>query len=254
MDAQGFLDDTGLATDSLDDDYDSTWVDDGTLPEGRFLDRELSWLAFNQRVLELAEDETLPLLERVNFLAIFSSNLDEFFMVRVAGLKRRIMTGLAVPTNVGTSPLDALEAISVRAHELQARHAAVFRDLVKPELDDAGIHIETWADLDDDDRNRIDEIFSNQIFPVLMPLAVDPPPLSPTSPASPSTCRSGCATRKPAKKSSHASKCPPCCPASCSCRMTSAASCASSPSKTSSPTTSKNSSPEWRSSNTTSSE
>lgn len=174
MDAQGFLDDTGLATDSLDDDYDSTWVDDGTLPEDRFLDRELSWLAFNQRVLELAEDENVPLLERVNFLAIFSSNLDEFFMVRVAGLKRRIMTGLAVPTNVGTAPLEVLATISERAHELQARHAAAFRDLVKPELDDAGIHIETWADLDDDDRARIDEIFSDQIFPVLMPLAVDP--------------------------------------------------------------------------------
>lgn len=174
MDADGYLDDTGLATDSLDDDYDSTWVDDGTLPEGRFLDRELSWLAFNQRVLELAEDENIPLLERVNFLAIFSSNLDEFFMVRVAGLKRRIMTGLAVPTNVGTAPLDALNAISERAHELQARHAAAFRDRVKPQLDDAGIHIETWADLDEEDRTRIDEIFSAQIFPVLMPLAVDP--------------------------------------------------------------------------------
>ncbi|GAA3733984.1 RNA degradosome polyphosphate kinase [Leifsonia bigeumensis] len=174
MDAQSFLDDTGLATDSLDDDYDSTWVDDGTLPEDRFLDRELSWLAFNQRVLELAEDENLPLLERANFLAIFSNNLDEFFMVRVAGLKRRIMTGLAVPTNVGRAPLDVLSAISERAHELQARHAAVFRDLVKPALDDAGIHIETWADLDDEDRERIDEIFSTRIFPVLMPLAVDP--------------------------------------------------------------------------------
>ena len=93
-------------TDSLDE-YDedlSSSVDDGTLPEGRYLDRELSWLAFNQRVLELAEDPDLPLLERANFLAIFSSNLDEFFMVRVAGLKRRIATGLAVPTNVGTPP------------------------------------------------------------------------------------------------------------------------------------------------------
>ncbi len=174
MDAEGFLDDTGLATDSLDDDYDSTWVDDGTLPEDRFLDRELSWLAFNQRVLELAEDENVPLLERVNFLAIFSSNLDEFFMVRVAGLKRRIMTGLAVPTNVGRAPLDVLSAISERAHDLQARQAAVFRDRVKPSLDEAGIHIETWADLDEEDRTRIDEIFSSQIFPVLMPLAVDP--------------------------------------------------------------------------------
>ncbi len=174
MEAEGYLDDTGLATDSLDDDYDSTWVDDGTLPADRFLDRELSWLAFNERVLELAEDESVPLLERVNFLAYFAVNLDEFFMVRVAGLKRRIMTGLAVPTNVGTAPLDALAAISDRAHELQARHAATFRDLVKPALDDAGIHIETWADLDDGDRERIDEIFSTSIFPVLMPLAVDP--------------------------------------------------------------------------------
>jgi polyphosphate kinase len=174
MDAESYLDDTGLATDSLDDDYDSTWVDDGTLPRDRFLDRELSWLAFNQRVLELAEDETVPLLERVNFLAIFANNLDEFFMVRVAGLKRRIMTGLAVPTNVGTEPLDALAAISEQAHILQARHAAAFRDLVKPALDEAGIHIETWADLDEADRERIDEIFSTRIFPVLMPLAVVP--------------------------------------------------------------------------------
>lgn len=174
MEPEGYLDDTGLATDSLDDDYDSTWVDDGTLPANRFLDRELSWLTFNERVLELAEDESVPLLERVNFLAYFAINLDEFFMVRVAGLKRRIMTGLAVPTNVGTAPLDALAAISERAHELQARHAAAFRDLVKPALDDAGIHIETWADLDEGDRERIDEIFLSSIFPVLMPLAVDP--------------------------------------------------------------------------------
>lgn len=174
MDAEVYLDDTGLATDSLDDDYESTWVDDGTLPSDRFLDRELSWLAFNRRVLELAEDSAVPLLERVNFLAIFANNLDEFFMVRVAGLKRRIMTGLAVPTNVGVEPLDALAAISAEVHELQDRHAAAFRDHVKPALDDAGIHIESWSDLGDDDRERLDEIFSNQIFPVLTPLAVDP--------------------------------------------------------------------------------
>ncbi|MHA6670067.1 RNA degradosome polyphosphate kinase [Homoserinimonas sp. A447] len=169
-----FLDDTGLATDSLDDDYDSPWVDDGTLPADRYLDRELSWLAFNTRVLELAEDDNVPLLERCNFLAIFASNLDEFFMVRVAGLKRRILTGLAVPTNTGRAPHDVLQDVSDKAHELQERHAAVFRDLVKPALDDAGIHVESWIDLDDADRQRIDEIFSAQIFPVLTPLAVDP--------------------------------------------------------------------------------
>ena len=116
----------------------------------------------------------MPLLERANFLAIFASNLDEFFMVRVAGLKRRITTGLAVPTNIGTAPVDVLADISVKAHELQDRHAHAFRDIVKPALDEAAIHIETWADLEESDRARIDEIFSNQIFPVLMPLAVDP--------------------------------------------------------------------------------
>jgi polyphosphate kinase len=163
-------------TDSLDE-YDvdaSSSVDDGTLPEGRYLDRELSWLAFNQRVLELAEDPDLPLLERANFLAIFASNLDEFFMVRVAGLKRRIATGLAVQTNIGTPPGVVLADVSAKAHELQMRHALAFKDMVKPALDEAGIHIETWADLEESDRVKVDEIFSEQIFPVLMPLAVDP--------------------------------------------------------------------------------
>lgn len=96
--------DAGLG-DADDDDFDeAVEAADAALPENRYLDREISWLAFNQRVLELAEDPTLPTLERANFLAIFASNLDEFFMVRVAGLKRRILTGLAVPTNVGRSP------------------------------------------------------------------------------------------------------------------------------------------------------
>ncbi len=170
------LAEAGAATDSLDE-YDldeSSSVDDGTLPFDRYLDRELSWLAFNQRVLELAEDENLPLLERANFLAIFASNLDEFFMVRVAGLKRRIETGLAVPTNIGTPPIEVLAEVSKKAHELQERHALAFMNGVKPALDAADIHIEGWADLDEADRVRIDEIFSAQIFPVLMPLAVDP--------------------------------------------------------------------------------
>jgi polyphosphate kinase len=174
MESETCLAGAGLATDSLDDDYESGWVDDGTLPPERYLDRELSWLAFNTRVLELAEDPATPLLERANFLAIFASNLDEFFMVRVAGLKRRILTGLSVPTNVGRPATSVLAAIQERAQELQQRHATVFRDQVKPELDAAGIHIESWTDLDADDRSRIDDIFAQQIFPVLMPLAVDP--------------------------------------------------------------------------------
>jgi polyphosphate kinase len=168
------LGDATIAADLLDDyDAEPVFIDDSELPGDRFLDRELSWLAFNLRVLELAEDDALPLLERANFLAIFASNLDEFFMVRVAGLKRRIATGIAVPTNIGRAPLDVLADISARAHELQERHAHAFQGL-KPALDEAGIHIEHWTDLDERDRVALDEVFSGQIFPVLMPLAVDP--------------------------------------------------------------------------------
>ena len=159
----------------LADDFDDVLIpptDD--LPIDRFLDRELSWLAFNKRVLELAEDPDVPLLERVNFLAIFASNLDEFFMVRVAGLKRRIMTGIAVPTNTGRSPQQVLDDISAMAHELQERHAGAFHDLIKPALDAEDIHIESWSDLGENDREPLDDFFSEQIFPVLMPLAVDP--------------------------------------------------------------------------------
>lgn len=165
--------DAGLG--DSDDDFDAAVeVFDEQLPENRYLDRELSWLAFNQRVLELAEDDTLPLLERSNFLAIFASNLDEFFMVRVAGLKRRILTGLAVPTNIGRQPADALADISANAQALQLRHAEVWRSNVKPALEAAGIHITTWSVLTEDDQSSLYEYFQRQVFPVLMPLAVDP--------------------------------------------------------------------------------
>ena len=164
----------GVSGDFSDDFDEGTPPITDDLPIERYLDRELSWLAFNQRVLELAEDPETPLLERVNFLAIFASNLDEFFMVRVAGLKRRIVTGIAVPTNTGRSAQQVLDDISQMAHELQERHARAFHDLVKPALDENDIHIESWSDLDDADQERLDELFSEQIFPVLMPLAVDP--------------------------------------------------------------------------------
>ena len=164
------------ATDLLDewDEAEVTSIEADDLPVERYLDREISWLRFNQRVLELAEDRDLPLLERVNFLAIFASNLDEFFMVRVAGLKRRLATGLAVPTNIGTPPQEVYDSISSFAQELQLRHARAFLDGVKPALDAAGIHIESWADLSPEDKTQVHEIFRAQIFPVLMPLAVDP--------------------------------------------------------------------------------
>ncbi|KQY96287.1 polyphosphate kinase [Microbacterium sp. Root53] len=166
--------DTGIG-DAEDDDFDAAVeAPDAQLPENRYLDRELSWLAFNQRVLELAEDPTLPVLERANFLAIFASNLDEFFMVRVAGLKRRIVTGLAVPTNVGRSPGEVLAGISAEAHALQLRHAAVWNDDVRPALAKAAIEVVGWGDLGDDERSALYDYFQAKVFPVLMPLAVDP--------------------------------------------------------------------------------
>ena len=145
-----------------------------TLPADRFLDRELSWLAFNQRVLELAEDHDLPCLERAKFLAIFASNLDEFFMVRVAGLKRRIATGIAVKAASGLSPREVLENIWERAHELQRQHAHTFRDDILPSLGAAGIHLLRWESLSESERRNMDRFFDAHLFPVLTPLAVDP--------------------------------------------------------------------------------
>jgi polyphosphate kinase len=144
------------------------------LPADRFLDREVSWLAFNERVLQLAEDPTQPLLERVRYLAIFASNLDEFFMVRVAGLKRRIATGLAVTAASGLSPRQVLETISARAHDLAARHARVFAEALQPELATQGITLVRWEELGEAEQDRLRKYFRKQIFPVLTPLAVDP--------------------------------------------------------------------------------
>jgi polyphosphate kinase len=144
------------------------------LPADRFLDRELSWLAFNQRVLELAEDAELPILDRTKYLAIFASNLDEFFMVRVAGLKRRIATGIAVRAASGLTPRAVLENIWERAHALQREHAQVFRTDVLPALSQNGIHLLSWEDLDGPEQEAMDRFFDAQVFPVLTPLAVDP--------------------------------------------------------------------------------
>ena len=144
------------------------------LPADRFLDRELSWLAFNERVLELAEDDATPLLERARFLAIFASNLDEFFMVRVAGLKRRIAAGFAVPSATGMSPTRLVEALTDRAHALMDRHASLFEDVVLPALFDHGIHIIRYDELEDKEQERLRKLYRSDIFPVLTPLAVDP--------------------------------------------------------------------------------
>ena len=144
------------------------------LPTDRFLDRELSWLAFNERVLELALDATLPLLERVRFLAIFASNLDEFFMVRVAGLKRRIATGLAVTGASGLEPREQLQMIVERARQLQRMHADAFEHEVQPALAEQRITLVHWGQLSAEEQERLHALFRDQVFPVLTPLAVDP--------------------------------------------------------------------------------
>ncbi len=144
------------------------------LPDDRYLNRELSWLDFNARVLALAEDASQPLLERAKFLAIFASNQDEFYMVRVAGLKRREEAGLSVRSADGLSPRDQLARIAMRSRELAERQARICLDSVRPELEKHGITFITWADLGDQQRLRLSGYFSDHIFPVLTPLAVDP--------------------------------------------------------------------------------
>ncbi|HME47881.1 MAG TPA: RNA degradosome polyphosphate kinase [Mycobacterium sp.] len=144
------------------------------LPDDRYLNRELSWLDFNARVLALAADPSLPLLERAKFLAIFASNLDEFYMVRVAGLKRRDEMGLSVRSADGLTPREQLRMIGERTQQIARRHAQVFLDSVRPALAEEGIHIVTWADLDDGERSQLSAYFHDQVFPVLTPLAVDP--------------------------------------------------------------------------------
>ncbi|MEV4638615.1 RNA degradosome polyphosphate kinase [Actinoplanes sp. NPDC049548] len=144
------------------------------LPDDRFLNRELSWLDFNARVLALAEDPETPLLERAKFLAIFSSNLDEFYMVRVAGLKRRLKAGLPMRGGDRSSLRNQLEMITERAADLVTRHAACFAEEVRPKLQAEGIELVSWAELDAPERERLRTFFREQVFPVLTPLAVDP--------------------------------------------------------------------------------
>jgi polyphosphate kinase len=144
------------------------------LPEDRYLNRELSWLDFNSRVLALAADTSLPLLERAKFLAIFASNLDEFYMVRVAGLKRRDEMGLSVRSADGLTPREQLARIGEQTQRIATRHAREFLDSVRPALAAEGIYIVTWADLDQAERDQLSTYFNEQVFPVLTPLAVDP--------------------------------------------------------------------------------
>ena len=139
-----------------------------------YSNRELSWLQFNERVLELAEDESLPLLERVKFLAIYASNLDEFYMVRVAGLHDQVDAGIDARGPDGLSPGETIVRIAERTRELGHRHSRQWEDVVRPRLADQGIRVIDCADCDREELEAIDRQFSEQIFPVLTPLAVGP--------------------------------------------------------------------------------
>lgn len=144
------------------------------LPDDRFSDRDLSWLAFNERVLELAQDRSQPLLERAKFLAIFASNLDEFFMVRVAGLKRRMATGIAVRAASGMMPRELLEQIWSRSSDLMDRHSDCFNSDVQPALRANGIEILRYEQASVEEHELLGKFFGEKVFPVLTPLAVDP--------------------------------------------------------------------------------
>lgn len=139
-----------------------------------FINRELSWLEFNARVLEEAEDASNPLLERVKFAAIFSGNLDEFFMIRVANLKELSLAGSATLPPDGLTPAEQLDAISTRCHELMQRRDALLNTSLLPALRDHGLRLLRVGELDEGQREVVESRFLNEIFPVLTPLTVDP--------------------------------------------------------------------------------
>ena len=143
-------------------------------PRERLIDRELSWLAFNERVLELAEDPSNPLLERCRYLAIFSSNLDDFYMIRVASVKRKLENGVTKKNTAGYSPQELIAEISQKTQELIARQTKCFHNDLLPKLKENGIELTNWENLTQDEVDYINRIFEKRIFPVLTPLAVDP--------------------------------------------------------------------------------
>ena len=144
------------------------------MTDERFLNRELSWLAFNERVLALAGEPGVPLLERAKFCAITSTNLDEFFQVRVAALKDQVEAGIEKQTPDGRTPAQQLDAIGERVLEFVTELDATFIDRLVPELREAGVDLISWSDTTDDEREELDGWFDDRVFPVLTPLAVDP--------------------------------------------------------------------------------
>ncbi len=143
-------------------------------PKERLIDRELSWLDFNERVLQLAEDPSIPLLERCRFLAIFSSNLDDFYMIRVATAKRKIENSITKKNTAGYTPIELMIEISKKSNSLISRMVKCFHEDLLPKLADNGIEMVDWENLTDDEKDYINSVFTKRIFPILTPLAVDP--------------------------------------------------------------------------------
>ena len=143
-------------------------------PKERLIDRELSWLDFNERVLQLAEDPSIPLLERCRFLAIFSSNLDDFYMIRVATAKRKIENSITKKNTAGYTPIELMIEISKKTNSLISRMVKCFHEDLLPKLADNGIEMVDWENLTDDEKDYINSVFTKRIFPILTPLAVDP--------------------------------------------------------------------------------
>jgi polyphosphate kinase len=158
----------------IEEESAATRPESPELPPDRYLDRQESWLDFNARVLELAADADVPLLDRVRFTAIFSRNLDEFFMVRVASLRRRVAAGITTPGPTGATPKERLARISEVAQALVAQQSELFCGELEPALAENGITLVHWQDLEQDEAARMRSLFIERIHPVLTPLAVDP--------------------------------------------------------------------------------
>ena len=144
------------------------------MSEPRYLNRALTWLGFNGRVLEEAQDEASPVLERARFLGIFASNLDEFFMIRVAGLRELVRAGLTQHEPDGSAPAELLTQIANRSRELCARASALYKNEIRPALRTGGVRLVAPGDLESRERAFLDRLFASEIFPVLTPAAIDP--------------------------------------------------------------------------------
>jgi polyphosphate kinase len=162
------------SAEEIEDTAVATEPDTSRLPADRFLDRTASWLQFNERVLELAADPTLPLLERVRFVAIFSRNLDEFFMVRVAALRSRVAAGVSTPGPSGATPKERIDRVARMAHDFVDRQGRLVTEELLPAMAEAGLAVVHWDALDDDEQKRLGDLFTERVHPVLTPLAVDP--------------------------------------------------------------------------------